>query len=152
MKVVDPQGRTWRVSRRWMPWRRRASTGDWGTGPVLNGLGDDPISAAIGCLALVLFIPVLVLALVVALEMLLLLLLLPFAVLGRVLLGRRWRVEVRERWTFAWEVEAGSWSESSRMIEHVAEGLRRGMPPWQAAHPRPPRGTPPPGQPPPPPH
>ncbi|HIZ97677.1 MAG TPA: hypothetical protein H9805_03775 [Candidatus Janibacter merdipullorum] len=147
MKVVDPQGRTWRVSRRWMPWRRKSSTGDWGTGPDLAGnLGDDPISMVIGCFAMILFIPVLVLAVVVAAEMLLLLALLPFAILGRVLLGRHWRVEVREGWTFAWEVEAGDWAQSRRTIEHVAQGLRAGMPPWQAALP----GQPPAGQPPPP--
>lgn len=150
MKVVDPQGRTWRVSRRWMPWRRKASTGRWGDGPTAGSLGDDPISMVIGCFTLVLLLPFVVLAIVVALEMLLLLLLLPFAILGRVLLGRHWRVEVRDGWTFAWETEAGGWSESGRMIEHVAGGLRMGMPPWRAAHPRP-QGTPPPGQPPPPP-
>src|SRR5699024_12223320 len=73
---------------------------------------------------------------IVALEMLLLLLLRPFAVLGRVLLGRHRRVEVREGWAFAWETEAGSWSERGRAIEHVAEGLRMGVPPWRAVHPR----------------
>lgn len=149
MKVVDPQGRTWRVSRRWMPWRRKASTDGLDGGPSsLGDLGDDPISMLIGLLLLVLFIPLLVLAIIVALEMLLLLLLLPFAILGRVSFGRHWRVEVREGWQFAWEVEAGSWSESGRTIEHLAEGLRVGMPPWQAAHPRP--SSPPQGQPPPP--
>lgn len=147
MKVVDPQGRTWRVSRRWMPWRRKTSTGSWGDGPQLSGsLGDDPVSMVIGLVLLVLFIPFLVLAIIVALEMLLLLLLLPFAILGRMLLGRHWRVEVRDGWTFAWEVEAGDWAQSGRTIEHVAQGLRTGMPPWQAAL----QGQPPAGQPPPP--
>lgn len=154
MKVRDPQGRTWRVSRRWMPWRRKTHVDDWGLTPhnAGSGLGDDPISMIIGLLLLVLLIPVLVLMVIVALEMLLLLLVLPFAILGRVLLGRHWRVEVREGWTFAWETEAGDWSQSGRMIEHVAEGLRMGMPPWQAAHPRPPQmpwsGRPPTNQPP----
>ena len=137
MKVIDPQGRTWRVSRRWVPWRRRTSTGGWGdSGPTVGNLGDDPISMAIGCFTLVLLLPFIVLAIIVALEMLLLLLLLPFAVLGRVLLGRHRRVEVREGWAFAWETEAGSWSERGRAIEHVAEGLRMGVPPWRAVHPR----------------
>ena len=155
MKVVDPHGRTWRVSRRWMPWRRKSSTGDWGSpGPGFS-LGDDPVSGVLGCLGLVLFIPFVVLSVVVAFEMLLLLLLLPFAILGRMLLGRHWRVEVREGWDFAWEFEAGGWSESGRMIEHVAQGLRMGLSPWRAAEPRPPAGRsplgqPPPGQPPPP--
>lgn len=157
MKVVDPEGRTWRVSRRWMPWRRKTRLDDWGLTPTNSGssLGDDPISLIIGLFLLVLFIPLVVLAIVVALEMLLLVLVLPFAVLGRMLFGRHWRVEVRERWDFAWELEAGGWAESGRMIEHVAQGLRLGHPPWRAAEPRPPMGQPslgqpPPGQPPPP--
>ncbi|MGO1165498.1 MAG: hypothetical protein ACTMHL_02655 [Janibacter sp.] len=139
-----------------MPWRRRSSTGSWGDGPQFMGsLGDDPISMVIGCLGLVLFIPFLILAIVVAFEMLLLLLLLPFAILGRMLFGSHWRVEVREGWDFAWEFEAGGWSESGRVIEHVAQGLRMGLSPWRAAEPRPPVGRspigkPPPGQPPPP--
>lgn len=154
MKVIDPQGRTWRVSRRWMPWRRKAHLDDWGLTPSHHGggLGDDPISMIIGLVLLILFIPLAVLAFIVALEMLLLLLLLPFAILGRMLFGRHWRVEVREGWQFAWEFEAGGWSGSGRMIEHVAEGLRVGMPPWEAAQPRPshPYQGPPHGQPPPP--
>lgn len=156
MKVVDPQGRTWRVSRRWMPWRRRTRFGSWGDGPVSSGsLGDDPISAIIGIVLLILFIPVLVLGIVVALEMLLLLLVLPFAIVGRMLLGRHWRVEVREDWDFAWEAEVGGWSDSGRAIDQIAQGLRQGMPPWQAAgpvvaHGLPRHGLPPESQPPPP--
>ena len=160
MKVEDPQGRTWRVSRRWLPWRRKAHIGQWGDVPGGGGLGDDPISMIIGIFLLILLIPFMILAIFVALEMLLLVLLLPFAILGRMLLGRHWRVEVRERWAFAWETEAGDWARSGRAIEHIAEGLRQGMPPWQAADPvvsqglppqgRPPQGLPPQGQPPPP--
>lgn len=156
MKVVDPQGRTWRVSRRWMPWRRKARMGDWSELPSGSSLGDDPISLLIGIVLFVLIIPVLLLAILVAIELLILLLLLPFAILGRVLFGRHWRVEVREGWTFAWETEAGGWTQSGQAIEHIAEGLRLGMPPWQAAHPRPAEPTfgavhrPPHGQPPPP--
>lgn len=150
MKVVDPQGRTWRVSRRWMPWRRKSSVGDWGDVPGADGIGDDPISMIIGVLLIVLLIPFVILAVLVALEMLLLLALLPFAILARMLLGRHWRVEVREGWDFRWEVEAGGWSESGRRIEQVATDLRHGAPPWRAGHRRAPQGQPPSGQPPPP--
>lgn len=158
MKVVDPEGRAWRVSRRWMPWRRKARAGTWGELPTGSSLGDDPISMIIGFLLLLLLIPVVVVALVVALEMLLLLLVLPFALLGRMVFGRHWHVEVREGWTFVWETEAGDWQQSGRAIEHIAEGLRRGLVPWQAASPAaaqaspypPVTGGPPPGQPPPP--
>ena len=159
MKVVDPKGRTWRVSRRWMPWRRRSSIGDWWQVPSGSGLGDDPISMIIGVLLLILIIPIAIVALVVALELLLLLLVLPFALLGRMVFGRHWHVEVREGWTFVWETEAGGWRSSGRAIEQIADGMQRGLTPWQAAgpaaaqaSPHPPGvGGPPPGQPPPPP-
>lgn len=130
MKVVDPKGRTWRVSRRWMPWRRRSSIGDWWQVPNGSGLGDDPISMIIGVLLLILIIPIAIVALVVALELLLLLLLLPFVVLGRVVFGRHWRVEARRGWEPVWEDEAGDWGESGRRIAAVAELIRRGeLPP-----------------------
>lgn len=126
--------------------------GDWGSGPSISdsNLGDDPISAIIGVVLLILFIPVLVLGILVALEVLLLLLLLPFAIVGRMIFGRRWRVEVREGWTFAWETEVGDWSASGRAIDQIAQGLRQGSPPWQAAGPPVVGGRPPHGQPPPP--
>ena len=130
MKVVDPAGQTWRVSRRWMPWRRKAHVDNWGDVPTVDGLGDDPISSIIGGLLLLLLIPFVVLAVLVALELLLLLLLLPFVVLGRVVLGRHWRVEARRGWDPVWEDEAGDWGESGRRIEAVAELIRRGeLPP-----------------------
>lgn len=130
MKVLDPGGQTWRVTRRWMPWRRRASVGSWGDVPSGAGLGDDPVSMIVGIVLLVLIIPFVVLALLVALEMLLLLLVLPFAILGRVLLGRHWRVEARRGWEPVWEAEAGDWAESGRRIEAVAATIRRGeLPP-----------------------
>lgn len=130
-----------------MPWRRKSKGVDWGDVPGDVSLGDDPISLIIGVVLMMLIIPLVVLAVLVTLEMLLLLLLLPFAILGRMLLGRHWRVEVREGWTFAWEAEAGDWAQSGRAIERIAEGLRQGTPPWRAAHPSPrhglPRGQPP---------
>lgn len=118
------------MSRRWLPWRRRAG---WDAGPDLPGVGfgDDPISMIIGLVLLVLVLPFLVLALVVALELVLLLLLLPFAVLGRVAFGRQWRVEVREGWTPVWDTAAGGWSQSGQAIEQIAEDLRRGIHPWR---------------------
>ncbi|GAA1244565.1 hypothetical protein GCM10009633_17060 [Janibacter melonis] len=141
MKVVDPQGRTWRVSRRWVPWRRRTRV----MGPEVpssTGLGDDPISMIIGLVLLVLFVPVLITALLVAVELLLLLLLVPFVVLGRVLLGRQWRVEVREGWTPVWDTEAGDWARSGRAISEIAQVLQQGRAPWPSPPPQPPTTVP----------
>ncbi len=132
MKVSSPDGTTWRVTRRWVPWRRRLD-GDFSDGPSmdLGGLGDDPVSVIVGIIAFVVLIPFLVVALVVSLELLLLLLLVPFAVLGRVLLGRQWTVEVRRGWKPWTEVPAGDWQASTLRIHDLADALRRGQVPPQ---------------------
>lgn len=134
MKVQDPSGQTRRVSRRWLPWRRRTRL-DAGPdiGPV-GSLGDDPVSAVIGVVLLILLVPVLVLAVVVALELLLLLLLLPLAVLARVLFGARWQVEVRHGWEPVWDAAVGSWSESGEAIQAIGHGLAQGVPLGQVTH------------------
>ncbi len=120
----------WRVSRRWVPWRRRLKGAldaipDLGVGP----LGDDPISAVIGIVLLIIALPFLVLALVAGFEFLLVLLVLPFAVLGRVLFGRHWTVEVRRGWRPWWEARSGDWQESGLRIHAVADAIRRGQVP-----------------------
>ena len=78
----------------------------------LSGLGDDPISVIIGLIALIILLPFLLIALIAGLELLLLLLVLPIALLGRVVLGRHWTVEVRHGWTPYAEQPAGDWQES----------------------------------------
>jgi hypothetical protein len=125
MKVRDPQGQSWRVTRRWVPWRRRLRGID-GVPDLPVALGDDPISALLAVLALVLLVPFVVLAVVAALELLLVLLVLPFAVLGRVLLGRHWHVEVRRGFRPWWEVEAGDWAASRLRIQELASELEQG--------------------------
>lgn len=125
MKVTDPSGNTWRVSRRWVPWRRRLK-GALDAAPDLPSLGDDPISMIVGVVFLVIAIPFLVLALVAGLELLLLLLVFPFAVLGRMVFGRHWHVEVRRGFAVEHEVDAGDWRSSAAMIQGLAEQLRQG--------------------------
>lgn len=127
MKVTDPAGQTWRVTRRWIPWRRRLE-GSLDAVPDLGvgGLGDDPVSAIIGVIALVILLPFLVLVLIAGVELLLVLLLLPFAVLARAVFGRRWYVEVRRGFKPVHEVEAGDWRESGLKIYELAGALERG--------------------------
>lgn len=126
VKVTSPDGRTWRVTRRWVPWRRRLK-GSLDAMPDLPvGLGDDPVSVVIGLVLLVLLLPFLLLVLVAGLELLLLLLVLPFAVLGRALFGRHWTVEVRHGFRPWWEVEAGDWQAASVRIHELADAIRRG--------------------------
>ncbi|MFD1246643.1 hypothetical protein ACFQ3F_02470 [Nocardioides ginsengisoli] len=130
MKVRDPEGRTWRVTRRWVPWRRRLKAPDSGPLDGLNGLGDDPVSAVIGIFLLILALPFIILALVVAAEFLLLLLLIPFAALARVAFGAHWTIEARRGFTIWWDAPSGGWRESGERIAAVAQAIERGeLPP-----------------------
>ncbi|GGD15011.1 hypothetical protein [Nocardioides daphniae] len=137
MKVTDPHGRVWRVSRRWVPWRRRGELSDHGELPsLLDGDADDPIGCAVWLVGLVITLPLVVLTLAALafslVELLLLAVLLPFAVLARVAFGRRWHVEVRHGFERVWEAEAGTWSDSRVAIAAQGEHLRRGEHPAQA--------------------
>jgi hypothetical protein len=131
VKVQDPSGRTWRVTRRWLPWRRR--TQGWDTS---WGWDASPDLADGVVLAILLFLlaPFLLLAIFVATELLLLLLLLPLAVLARLALGRQWTVEARRGFTLVWDTPAGDWQESDIRIHEVADAIRRGELPGAAQH------------------
>ena len=125
MKVKDPTGQTWRVSRRWVPWRRRLKD-VLDVVPDTPVLGDDPISLVIGGIILILMLPFLLLLVVAGLEFLLLLLVLPFAILGRVLFGQHWTIEARRGWHPTWEESAGDWAQSRQAIRDVATAIERG--------------------------
>lgn len=133
MKVTDPDGQSWRVSRRWVPWRRRRWSRDDLPAPDPSlDLGGGLEEAVFGLVLLVvlflvlLVAPVVLLALLVAMEFLLLFVLLPFAVLGRVLFGRHWHVELRRGWTPWHEEAAGGWQASGLRIHDLAADVRRG--------------------------
>lgn len=129
MKVRDHTGQTWRITRRWVPWRRKLK-GTLDRMPDLPALGDDPISAVIGMIFLIIMIPFLILALIAGLELLLVLLVLPFAVLGRMLFGRHWMVEARRGFRPWFEIPAGRWSESTTKIHDISAAIQRGdLPP-----------------------
>ncbi|WP_134738321.1 hypothetical protein [Nocardioides sp. 503] len=125
MKVQDPTGQTWRVTRRWVPWRRRLK-GVLPNLPTGPGLGDDPVSMVIGVIFLIILIPFLVLALVAALELLLLLLVIPFALLARALFGQHWTVEARRGFQIWYDEPAGDWQASGLRIHALADALRHG--------------------------
>ena len=131
MKVRDPSSHNWRISRRWVPWRRRLKgTMDGVPDLGMGSLGDDPISMVIGLVLLVVLLPFLLLLLVAGVELLALLAVLPLAILGRVLLGRHWTVEVRRGWTPWWEMRSGDWAASRLQIHAIARAVERGeLPP-----------------------
>ncbi len=129
MKVQDPTGDTFRVTRRWVPWRRRLRADPaQGMDARPSGLGDDPVSAVIALVFLVLALPFLLLTLLVGLEVLLLLVLVPFAVLARMLLGQHWTVEVRKGFSIWWQAPSGDWQESGVLIHDVALAIHKGEP------------------------
>lgn len=141
MKATDPTGKTYSVTRRWMPWRRRIKDADFDTGGGgfgdLGGLGDDPISLVLflifGLFALVLVLPGLLLLLGAAVEISLLLALLPIAVLARTLFGMPWEVEVRDTnpsrgipWPVVHTEPVRGWTDSGTRIHDIAAEITRG--------------------------
>ena len=87
-----------RVRVRLLPWRPRWRTGrpdHWETGPTIDG-GDDPISAILALVSLLLFLPVVIVVVVgvvvLSVELSLLLLLLPLAWAGQLLGLLPWRL------------------------------------------------------------
>jgi len=92
-----------------------------------SGLGDDPISAVIAVIFLIIAIPFLVLGLIALVELLLVLLLLPVALAGRVFFGRHWVIEARKGFSVEWDERAGDWQTSGLRIHEVAEALERGV-------------------------
>lgn len=125
VKVKDPSGQTWRVTRRWVPWRRRLK-GVLSSMPSGPGLGDDPVSLVIGVIFLIIMIPFFILALVAALELLLLLLVIPFALLARALFGQHWTVEARRGFHIWYDEPVGDWQASGIRIHALADQIRHG--------------------------
>ena len=132
---VSYNGEKWRVTRRWLPWRRRVRGAGraWDLVPSLPA-GDDPVSSAITLVVLVVFAPVILVALVLTvlatIEFAVLLLLVPFIAGARMLFGRHWVVEVRRGFTPYHEEHAGKWGASSERIRQLAGSISRGdLPP-----------------------
>lgn len=142
MKVRTPGGQVYRVTRRWVPWQRKSRR------LSLDGFdvpsppsGDDPISAILMVLWLVIALPLLIVGVAVVLltgiELLLLLAILPFAVGARVVFGRHWTVELRRAFTPIHEERAGSWAASGVRITELAREIEAGHIPPDAESARP---------------
>lgn len=135
MKVRAPGGQVYRVTRRWVPWQRKSRrlSLDGFELPISPPSGDDPISAILMVLWLVIALPIIVVIVAVMLltgiELLLLLAVLPFAIGARVVFGRHWTVEVRRGFTPIHEEPAGSWRASGVRIQELAEQIRKGRVP-----------------------
>ncbi|MGH1562867.1 hypothetical protein [Mumia sp. DW29H23] len=128
MKVRDADGVTWRVRRRWLPWRMRSkSLLDYVPSPGGGGsyVPDDPILLT---LWLVFVLPVVVvggvLFVLVGLELAILLLLLPVIVLARALFVG-WTIVVRRGGTVVGTERVKGWRASRARIRAVAEEIRQ---------------------------
>ncbi|MDO7867548.1 hypothetical protein [Nocardioides jiangxiensis] len=139
MKVTDPSGQTWRVTRRWVPWRRRVRSRDdlwldWLDPTYATDLDDFVIGLAVLVAVLVILVvaPIVLVVFFAAFELVLLLALLPLVVLLRVLFGMTWTIEVRRGFTPWAEREAGDWSASRLAIHRTADAIRRGEVPTRA--------------------
>ncbi|MBE7325965.1 hypothetical protein IEQ44_15050 [Nocardioides sp. Y6] len=130
--TTAPDGARYSVTRRWMPWRRRAK--DLDAGPDFPGgdfgSGDDLLGVLVLVVLVLLLVPFVAAAFLVALELLLLLLLLPFYVVARTLFGVSWEIEVRLRTGLVWPVvhteKVHGWGASGRRINDLATAIRDG--------------------------
>ena len=115
MRTTDPDGVTYRVRRRWLPWRwRKRVSGRPLDVDALAGLDvvdgfAGLVLSIVAAIAFVVVVPIVVLVLLTGIEFLLLLLILPLAVIAR-LLGKHWQVQVRRGRTLLHEVDGGDWA------------------------------------------
>jgi hypothetical protein len=125
MKVTDRQGRKVKVGRRWLPWRRRLRDID---APALDfGGGDDPISAVLAIVGLILAIPFLLALVLLLSELFLLVLLLPLVLLVRILLRRPWTVEATHGGKVLLSERVRGWEESGARVREIAVMYQRGQ-------------------------
>jgi hypothetical protein len=128
MRVRDLDGRTWRVGRRWLPWRRRIRDAPAIDPTNFGDLGDDPLSIAVllllGVVAMFV-LPLLLLVIGVILELSLLVAFLPVVILFRVALRRPWVVNVVDPDGKISHVErVVGWRASGARVAVLAAGLR----------------------------
>jgi len=148
--AVAPDGTSWGVGRRWVPFRVRLRDGDWREGGPAD-LGDVFFDSPGGVLAGLAVIATAMLVFLViwpivaiALELVLLALIFLVSLAGRVLFRRPWTVVARSETTGAarehtWRVVG--WRASARLIEDAVDSLSRDGPPRGVADDRITRGS-----------
>jgi hypothetical protein len=137
VRVRDLEGNTWRVGRRWLPWRRRIrNVADWDFElPDLGGLVDDLpgfLGVLLAVVAVLIMLPFVMLAIGAMIELALLLALLPLVVLVRVALRRPWTVQViAPNGSVAVAEPVVGWTASGERVAALAASLRehRAVPP-----------------------
>ncbi|WP_212755298.1 hypothetical protein [Flexivirga aerilata] len=123
-KAASPWGRTYKVKRRWLPWRRTKGGLDGMDSPP--DLGDDPLSII---LFVVLAVPLIIVLVLFFGELLLLMLLLPVFVLARAVHGEPWTIEVLDRDDVVYTERVKGWNASQERIDQIAKLIRAGIAP-----------------------
>ena len=132
-EVQDASGHTWRVKRRWLPWRRRAKPGEFDlTFDVLDA-ADDPISLVVCIVISIIVIPLLFVFGFLLAEALLLLLLFPIAVLFRIAFIRSWPIEVWQGKKLLEQESVKGWRASSERIHDLVNEIRLRHSPGESA-------------------
>lgn len=129
MKVTDPTGDTWRVRRRWLPWRPRRRDVDGGDPSAFGASGPDELIGLVlivVVLALLIVAPWILAGAFLIVEVLVVVLLLPLFLLLRASRLARWPVAVRQGRTFVWEESVRGWRGSGHRIREIAEAITRG--------------------------
>ncbi|MCW2769837.1 MAG: hypothetical protein JWR27_1270 [Aeromicrobium sp.] len=139
MHVTDPAGETWRIKRRWLPWRlRRRDPEDFIDFPGGGDLGDDlliGLAIFIGLIVLAVALPVVLVLAVLVTELLLVLLLLPLFIVLRAGYVARWPIEVWRGDRLVHTEAVRGWSVSRRRMVELSEDLRLGKEPAPARRP-----------------
>lgn len=130
MIIEDPSGETWRIKRRWLPWRLRKRDldiqPDGGSG--IDG-GDDLVIGLvvfIMMLLVVLFAPVVAVLAIFVAELMLLLLFLPLFVVLRAAFVARWPIEAWHGKKLVHAEAVRGWGTSHRRMVELADNVRLG--------------------------
>ena len=130
MRLTDPAGVTWRVRRRWLPWRPRRRRIDPDDAPLeLAGSADDLVIAVVVLVVLLvvaLLAPWVLMGAFLAVEVLAVVLLLPLFVLLRGLRIARWPVAVRRGRGLVWEESVRGWRGSRERMHVIATAIAGG--------------------------
>lgn len=139
MIVEDPSGETWRIKRRWLPWRLRKRKPEQLIDGVPDVGGVDDIVAAlvvfIVLVLVVVFVPIVAVLTLLVAELLILLLLLPLFVVLRATFVARWPIEVWQGERLVHAEAVRGWSDSHRRMIELADGIRLGVRPGHGASP-----------------
>lgn len=130
MQVDDPSGDSWRIKRRWLPWRwRRRDPDDLVNLPDSADIGDDwviGLAIFVAILLVLVFVPlVLVLAVAVA-ELLALFLLFPLFIALRAGRVARWPIEAWQGDQLVLAEAIRGWGSSRLRMHELADDIRLG--------------------------